>query len=329
LFSRLDIFHISCIIKSFEINNRQGIVIESIMLLQNLLHSLKLNLYAIGYADVGAWWNYKNVTSPFTRLLYVKSGDAEISFQSKTFNLKAEDLILIPPYTLVDYSCSSFCGHYYVLFSSQLATGIELFSLNIEEWLLSSTNMTEEYIKRLLELNPELELKIVDPKKQAYKSTIFAKAEEVSGTPQDVIESDGILRMLFAPFVKTVQNSDAVINKGSFNRFIQVLDYIDKNIDKPIALKDMADEVSIHPNYFSDLFMKHIGERPISYLTKKRLEKVQILLATTNRSIKDIAISSGFHDTDYFYRIFKKKVNLTPTQYRQNLLQSYTPDKKI
>jgi YesN/AraC family two-component response regulator len=279
-----------------------------------------LNLYAIGYADVGMWWNYKNVTSPFTRLLYIKSGNAEVSFQSKTFKLESEDLIVVPPYTLVDYSCDASCGHYYVLFSSQLATGIELFSLNIKKWVLSSNNMTELYMKRLLELNPDLELKIVDPKKQAYKSTIIAKAEEIPGTPQQVIESDGILRMLFAPFVDTEPNSDAVINKGSFNRFIQVLDYIDKNIDKPISLKDMADEVSIHPNYFSDLFMKHIGERPISYLTKKRLEKVQVLLATTGRSVKDIAISSGFHDTDYFYRIFKKKVNLTPTQYRKNLL---------
>jgi len=296
------------------------------MVLGNLLHSLKLNIYSIGYADVAAWWNYKNVSSPFTRLLYIKSGNAKISFHSKNFDVKAEDLIIIPPYTMVNYRCDSTCGHYYLLFSSQLATGIELFSLDIKEWKLPSSDMTDMYMRRLLQLNPDLKLKIVDPKKQAYKSTIIAKAEKISGTPQQIIESDGILRMLFAPFVNTVQNSDTIINKGSFNRFIQVLDYIDKNIDKTISLKDMADEVSIHPNYFSNLFLKHIGERPISYLTKKRLEKVQLLLATTNRSVKDIALSSGFHDTDYFYRVFKRKVDLTPTQYRKNFFHSHLTD---
>jgi AraC-like DNA-binding protein len=47
---------------------------------------------------------------------------------------------------------------------------------------------------------------------------------------------------------------------------------------------------------------------------------VQFLLVTTEKSIKEIAISCGFHDTDYFYRVFKKRVGTTPGKYRANQL---------
>jgi len=293
------------------------------MLLTELLPSLKTSLYAIGYADVGNWWNYKNVNSPFTRILYIKNGNALISFDSQDFPVSAGDVIAIPPFTPVDYRCETECGHYYILFAAVLTMNIELFSLLSSHWIQPATSLTENYIKRLTQLNPGIELKIFDPKKKNYRENIFKTVEHKNMLPKHLLETDGIMRMLIAPFLGNIHHSKTAKKDYTVKRLVKVLNYIDRNIDQPILLQDMAEQISVHPNYFSDLFVKHIGERPVAYLTRKRIEKVQFLLATTNRPVKDIALTSGFQDTDYFYRVFKKKVQLTPSQYRKNIWESH------
>ena len=54
-----------------------------------------------------------------------------------------------------------------------------------------------------------------------------------------------------------------------------------------------------------------------AYITKKRLELACELLKGGTQSIKSITASCGFHDQNYFSRVFLKEYNMTPTQYRQ------------
>ncbi|MEE1198283.1 MAG: helix-turn-helix transcriptional regulator [Acutalibacteraceae bacterium] len=57
---------------------------------------------------------------------------------------------------------------------------------------------------------------------------------------------------------------------------------------------------------------------PIQFILKIRIERAKELLDFTDKSIADIAESSGFQDQNYFARIFKKQVGLSPTQYRKS-----------
>lgn len=55
---------------------------------------------------------------------------------------------------------------------------------------------------------------------------------------------------------------------------------------------------------------------PLQYITKKKIEKAQLLLATCDLSVKSISYKLMFDDYSYFCRIFKKITGVTPKEYR-------------
>ena len=74
--------------------------------------------------------------------------------------------------------------------------------------------------------------------------------------------------------------------------------------------------MELNPSYFSTLFKQSCGSSFKEYLNSIRIEESKKLLAATDRSILDIALSIGFEDQSYFTKVFKKYTGLTPKQYR-------------
>lgn len=69
---------------------------------------------------------------------------------------------------------------------------------------------------------------------------------------------------------------------------------------------------------FSRSFRREIGISPIEYLSNVRLEHAMQLLTTTNLSINEIAVLSGFSNGNYFAKVFKRKLGFTPSDYKRN-----------
>ncbi|MGH8023900.1 MAG: helix-turn-helix domain-containing protein, partial [Limisphaerales bacterium] len=65
----------------------------------------------------------------------------------------------------------------------------------------------------------------------------------------------------------------------------------------------------------------HTGLSPHQYLLELRLVRARSLLAETDLSIKEIALKTGFEDELYFSRLFRQKLNVTPTQWRNRSRQ--------
>ena len=93
-------------------------------------------------------------------------------------------------------------------------------------------------------------------------------------------------------------------------------DYIDAHFDKDISLDDVSKVVNISPYYFSKIFKEESGLNFIEYLTNIRIDKAKNLLENSNLSIKEICVSCGYSDPNYFSRSFKKNVGVTPTEYK-------------
>jgi two-component system response regulator YesN len=98
--------------------------------------------------------------------------------------------------------------------------------------------------------------------------------------------------------------------------------FIEENYSKDISLDDVSRSVDISPYYFSKLFKEETGENFIEYLTNIRIERAKQLLQNKDISIKSICATSGYSDPNYFSRIFKKQVGVTPTEYRDKLIDS-------
>jgi len=95
--------------------------------------------------------------------------------------------------------------------------------------------------------------------------------------------------------------------------------YINENYHRDISLEEVSRSVDISSYYFSKLFKEETGENFIEYLTSVRIEKAKALLHNKDISIKSICIETGYSDPNYFSRIFKKQVGITPTEFRERI----------
>lgn len=100
----------------------------------------------------------------------------------------------------------------------------------------------------------------------------------------------------------------------------KMLDYINTNYMQDISLDDMAETVSLHPNYASSLFKKEIGTSFIQYLNSYRILKAKAFIKRNSElSLEKIAEMVGYDNSGHFIKVFKKYCNITPGEYRNKL----------
>ncbi|MCD7991482.1 MAG: response regulator [Clostridia bacterium] len=97
---------------------------------------------------------------------------------------------------------------------------------------------------------------------------------------------------------------------------VKAQEYIASNYSRKITLKDMADELYISPNYLCELFKRHTNKNLTDYISAYRIDRAKELLMDIRYRVNDVAYMVGFSDSQYFSNLFKKKVGMTPTEYR-------------
>ncbi|MED4599815.1 response regulator [Paenibacillus validus] len=83
-----------------------------------------------------------------------------------------------------------------------------------------------------------------------------------------------------------------------------------------ITLGKVADELSIHPVWLSQVFKKETGQTFTDYLADLRINRAKTLLRETSMKIYEIATAVGYNDLQYFGTLFKKKTGETPKEFR-------------
>lgn len=91
---------------------------------------------------------------------------------------------------------------------------------------------------------------------------------------------------------------------------------IQNEFDRELDVKVLARELGVSYSWFRHTFAAHTGLSPHQYLLELRLVRARSLLAETELSVKEIAMQTGFGDEFYFSRLFRQKLNLTPSQWR-------------
>lgn len=105
-------------------------------------------------------------------------------------------------------------------------------------------------------------------------------------------------------------------NKHSVDIFQKVLHYIHENYQNPLTNDSVAKRFNYHPNYISQLFVQRTGSSLHQYLLGIRVRHALYLLQTTNLTVKEVAIQSGFGNVSYFCQYIKKSTGYPPTSFR-------------
>ena len=96
----------------------------------------------------------------------------------------------------------------------------------------------------------------------------------------------------------------------------KVINYIENNYSQKLTLKLLSEVSGLSGSSFRRSFYNVVGLSPINYLLKLRLKKAALLLDSSDLSITEIAYRTGFSDSNYFIRQFKKFSGTSPLKYR-------------
>lgn len=97
----------------------------------------------------------------------------------------------------------------------------------------------------------------------------------------------------------------------------KVMNYVNLNVAEPLTLKSLAAMCFISPSYLSALFKQETGSTLIDYINTQRVNRAAQLLVQNNHTIAAVAEEVGILDVNYFTKIFKKTLGVTPTRYRR------------
>lgn len=93
------------------------------------------------------------------------------------------------------------------------------------------------------------------------------------------------------------------------------------HIGESISLTAAASHVFLSPNYFSRLFKEQTGENYSEYCIRIKMERAAELLCNPRKKIYEISEELGYKNIKYFYKLFKRNYNCTPTEYRESCWQ--------
>lgn len=275
------------------------------------LHLLILN---VGLAIHNADWNWKNVSSPFTRLYFVTEGTARIVLPTGTQELKPNHLYLIPSFMTHSYICDSHFVHYYLHIYEDYQSEssiLEDFNFPVE---ISAGDLELPLIERLCRINPTMQLPQSDPTSYDNNPTLIQNIiKNKQRTFCDKVESRGIIYQLIARFLKDARPKVEIND----NRIQKVLSYIRKNIYKTIEIDTLAEISCLSKDHFIRLFKKEVNNTPLQYINQEKIKKAQLILITDDIPVKNIAYLLAYEDHSYFNRLFKKTTSVTPQQYRE------------
>jgi two-component system response regulator YesN len=94
----------------------------------------------------------------------------------------------------------------------------------------------------------------------------------------------------------------------------EALRFIDREYSRPIQLSDVAGTCGVSAGYLSRLFSEHLHQSFNDYLNAVRLDAAEEMLRSGDQSVKEIAYAVGYHDPNYFSRIFKRFRGFSPTR---------------
>lgn len=275
-------------------------------------------LLNVDYVSLGDRWNYRNVISPYYRMYYIDAGEGSISNGKKNWLLEPGYIYLIPSFTICDLHCSSYLSQYFIHFFEEARDGISLFHYNRNIFKIEATDLDIANFKRIYEINPYRKINRSDNPKVYEKNVYYQEYEELNNrqSNKSFLETQGIMLQLVSKFLNEEQSQFGNVHDVP-SKIVDLLGFIQLNLDKPLTVKMLADKVNLHSDYLSRIFLKLTGERPLAYIHTKRIERAQYLIVTTDLSLTQIAEDTGFSSLPHFSKVFRAITSLTPGKYRE------------
>lgn len=207
---------------------------------------------------------------------------------------------------------------------------LEIILQNTPDIILLDLIMPEmtgmELIQKLEDLNIKTNIIILSCHedynyvRNAFKKGVRDYILKLSATPDEISD---IISEVVRKVEQNHQGNLSNFPMTSFNSkkirhdIADALRYMNKHYNESISLSGIASYIHMSKNHFSYLFRKETGHSFNDYLTALRINKAkQFLTECPKYTVAEIAEMTGFNDTGYFCKVFKKYTGISPNHYK-------------
>ena len=173
-----------------------------------------------------------------------------------------------------------------------------------------------------VELHPSR--KFTDPRLSALVAA--ARAEMVAGFPSGRLFMDSVEQAMAVTLVEghAVRHRPVQIYRGGLGsaRLRRIRELVHAKMGDDLSLDEMAESIGLSTAHFARMFRKSTGETPHQFVLRQRVERAKAMLRVPDARVLDVAVACGFTTQQHFAQVFRDVCGVSPTQYRQDFLDS-------
>ena len=247
----------------------------------------EVQIVEIGYAHLNNTWNYTGSRSPYACLYLVEDGEGTVVCNGKSVTLQPNHAYLLPTNLPFDYSCAHSLTKLYLHINIIGSDGMDILQ-NIPDICVC-------------ELEPALLQQLIDLRQQASAYDVLAFRQQLYGL---------LLRLLSS------YPADLLQSKHYSNLVQNIMRYVQDNLSYSLSTKQIAEHFFLAPVTLRKHFCDETGITLRQYIENLVFFNAELMLRTTDTSIKEISATLGFQSPFYFSKRFYSRYHLWPSAYR-------------
>ncbi len=251
----------------------------------------------------------------FYELVVISGGEGTHYTADEKYHISEGDIFLIKPGTKHAYSNTRNLKLINVLYIPEC--------LNLPLYNLSNSPGYHAFF----EVEPAMRqqhgfksrLHLSSSKLEYIKKMINTMDKELnSGNPEAFFMAVSYF-MQITGFIARSYTKTAIPEQMSILYLSEVISYIETNYQHNITIADLAQKAFMSEITLYRMFKKAFNISPVNYIISVRISRAQEMLINSTLNISEIAIKTGFSDSNYFSRTFKKVTGTSPRSYRKLL----------
>ena len=237
------------------------------------------------HKEYGKNFNYPGHLHQSFELITVLSGRMQVTVDSRVYNIKPLEAVLVFPNQVHSLSCEN-CEHMLCIFSPEI----------IKSFSAKTANKT--------------------PSSNKFPISSFSVDAIDKLTPESTkTKKKGVLYYICSEFDENVIYTDKKIDDGAL--LYKIFQFVEQNFNKDCSLETLSKETAFSYSYLSRYFKRLVSMSYNSYVNLYRISKACYVLNNSNCSILQCALECGYTSLRTFNRNFKLHTSVTPQEYRE------------
>lgn len=246
-------------------------------------------------------WEHAGRTLERSFLFSLEQGSCSFTVGKTRMEFTPGDMLIVPRNTFYAPTTQSGCTYVYLHFDAEIEPAAEALSAPLYRY------------RDLMKTGPAVfrvpERFQADSAALLLLETILGELTRPAPTSQ--------LKMNLAFLQLLLHLSEKAAGQTGRTLAHEMEAYMQEHLHQPLSLDSLAQAFGYTKQYIIRVFRAQFGMPPMAYLNEARLSHALRCLMETSLCIEEVARRSGFEDSNYFSRLFKKKYQLPPSVYRR------------